>query len=67
MKNDLESIDHIMAFLRTREHQRKQLYLSKSISSKKIQKFMRKKMNKFYSFVSSLLSAKLKANMKTAK
>lgn len=60
----MDCLEHLGSYLESYELIKKRKDYCMIISAKKIQKFVKKKMNKFYSFISSLLSAKFKASLK---
>lgn len=61
---DFECSAKLLSELDVFKYNRKIDQLEKNNKFKKLQKMCRKKISKFYSFVSSLLSAKLKASVK---
>ncbi|CAD8127387.1 unnamed protein product [Paramecium sonneborni] len=67
LKGQMDCLEHLGSYLESYELLKKRKDYCMIIQAKKIQKFVKKKMNKFYSFVSSLLSAKFKASLKQGK
>ncbi|CAD8184397.1 unnamed protein product [Paramecium octaurelia] len=64
IKSQLDCLQHLANYFDSKDLTRKKVEMGQQIAAKKIQKFVRKKMNKFYSFISSLLSAKFKSSVK---
>jgi hypothetical protein len=60
----MDCLEHLASYLESTELVRKRRDYCTVLAAKKIQKFVKKKMSKFYSFISSLLSAKFKASLK---
>ncbi|KAM3140320.1 hypothetical protein pb186bvf_007480 [Paramecium bursaria] len=64
VKSQMESLDQIQFYFNKISDFKKRQDFNQNLAAKKIQKFIKKKMTKFYNFVSSLLSAKLKTSLK---
>lgn len=64
---DFDTLNTLLSDMETFSYNEKIHHLEKNNKFRNLQKMCRQKISKFYSFISSLLSAKLKASVKDTK